>query len=92
MHRSSLGLLQGRLQGLQRLTDILEGVLHALHLALHLLGMLLQPLLSSHGGCSQTSPTQLPLLLSLLLLWRVRLQCMLGLLCRLRALWCLRLH
>jgi hypothetical protein len=50
---SSRWLLEGCLQGLQRLTHPLQGGLHAVHLTLHLLTMLLQALLSSLSGCPQ---------------------------------------
>ena len=63
LHSRGLGLLEGGLQGLKRLTDSLEGILHALHLALHPLGVMLQPLLSVLSGTLQPTPliSSLPL-------------------------------
>lgn len=63
-----LGLLENSLQGLKREAHPLERLLHALHLPLHLLRVLQQPLLSFLRCPAQTGP--LMLRLSWLLLWR----------------------
>ena len=63
-----LGLLEGSLQGLQRLADLLECALHALHLPLYLLRLLLQPLLSFLSSPLKTGPCKLMSCLLLLLL------------------------
>ena len=66
-----LGLQESSLQGLQREAHPLECLLHALHLPLHLLRVLQQPLLSLLCSPPQTGPLML-LLLSWLQLWHCR--------------------